>query len=162
MPLLPFIHSKVSHLVVTNCHAAPLLILPLGSGDVAGEAFKDYSGLFYLRKLPRLNSLVWGHSPEALTFLFQMRYVLSRHGVRILTFPIHVRRRTFKIEEIHLPPEIDRSGATGDKPTPAKVKGKVLALSCYGCDSYRSLMKASSGALPLCAPSPKQDSPLDF
>jgi hypothetical protein len=53
-----------------------------GSGDVAGEAFKDYSGLFYLRKLPRLNSLVWGHVPDALTFLFQMRYLSTLHQAR--------------------------------------------------------------------------------
>jgi hypothetical protein len=49
---------------------------------VAGEAFKDYSGLFYLRKLPRLNSLVWGHVPDALTFLFQMRYLSTLHQAR--------------------------------------------------------------------------------
>jgi len=97
-----------------------------GSGDVAGEAFKDYSGLFYLRKLPRLNSLVWSYVPDALTFLFQMR------------------RRTFRIEEIHLPPEIDRSNATGDtKPSGAPLSGGNVDL--------------------LCAPGPtNQARPLDF
>jgi len=67
------LHSFKGNLISFPPQSGLLTNKYAGSGDVAGEAFKDYSGLFYLRKLPRLNSLVWSYVPDALTFLFQMR-----------------------------------------------------------------------------------------
>ena len=69
-----------------------------GTGETVSEAFKDYSGIFQIRKLPRLNSLV-SHMPDSLTFVFTMG------------------RRKLAIEPLHLQPEISRS--TQEKPAKA-------------------------------------------
>jgi hypothetical protein len=54
------------------------------------EAFSDYSGQFFIKKLPRLNSLVT-FQPDTLNFVFKQR------------------RRKLHIEMLHLGPAETRS-----------------------------------------------------
>jgi elongator complex protein 4 len=63
-----------------------------------GEAFRDFSGLFYIRKIPfPLNSLC-GRVPEQLVYTFRMK------------------RKKLWIEKMHLPPEISRTtGKIGEE-----------------------------------------------
>ncbi len=61
-----------------------------GVGGEVSDAFSDYTGQFFLRKLPRLNSIV-SFNPETLNYVFK------------------VGRRKFHIEILHLGPEESRS-----------------------------------------------------
>jgi len=64
-----------------------------GKGEVVPAEFEEYNGLFYLRKLMRLNSLTC-FTPSTLSFGFKRK------------------KRKFYIEELHLGPEPDRSDQT--------------------------------------------------
>jgi PAXNEB protein len=61
-----------------------------GSGDVVSEIFQDYTGMFYIHKLPRLNAL---------------RCIMPENPTYVYTR----KRRRLAIESIHLPPETSRS-----------------------------------------------------
>jgi elongator complex protein 4 len=70
----------------------------LDSIEEVGEAFRDYAGLFHLRKVPfRVNCLSC-HLPEQLVYTFRLK------------------RKKLWIEKIHLPPEISRTtGKVGEE-----------------------------------------------
>lgn len=65
-------------------------MLLLGVGGEVSDAFSDYTGQFFIRKLPRLNSLV-SFNPETLNYVFKMG------------------RRKLHIEILHLGPEESRT-----------------------------------------------------
>ncbi|KAK7098950.1 elongator complex protein 4-like [Littorina saxatilis] len=72
-----------------------------GSGKAKNPAFRDYTGLLHLIKLPCLNEFV-SRMPETLDLAFR------------------VRRKKFTIEKLHLPPELsDTASREQDDPVPS-------------------------------------------
>lgn len=70
-----------------------------GTAEEHNSALKEYHGLLHIRKLPRLNSLQ--HPiPEAFDLGFKLR------------------RKTFVIEKLHLPPELSETVSRGDEDAP--------------------------------------------
>lgn len=61
-----------------------------GSEKETNEVFKEYNGLFFIRKMAALNTLA-SHTPETYDLAFKLR------------------RRRFVIEKLHLPPELQES-----------------------------------------------------
>lgn len=61
-----------------------------GSDKETNPVFKEYHGLFYIRKMVALNALA-GHTPETYDLAFKLR------------------RKRFVIEKLHLPPELQES-----------------------------------------------------
>eukprot|EP01027_Heterolobosea_sp_BB2_P014688 GEZU01021073.1.p2 GENE.GEZU01021073.1~~GEZU01021073.1.p2 ORF type:complete len:198 (+),score=52.47 GEZU01021073.1:767-1360(+) len=70
-----------------------------GAGmDVSDYEFKEYTGLFDIKKLPRLNSLSVSYAPDSLNYAFKLR------------------RRKLYIEKMHMPPEESRQASNPDRP----------------------------------------------
>lgn len=65
--------------------------------DVSDYEFREYSGLFELKKLPRMNSLVFNFNPQSLQYAFKMK------------------RRKMIVEKLHLPPEETRQASNPDR-----------------------------------------------
>ncbi|XP_062513143.1 elongator complex protein 4-like [Corticium candelabrum] len=88
-----------------------------GSDKMKNPVYRDYNGLFHVRSLPRINSLMT-HMPETLKWAFKLR------------------RRKFSIEKLHLPPELSEtaSRAQGDLSNPASRKSlsRVGERNCQG------------------------------
>lgn len=61
-----------------------------GSDKETNPVFKEYNGLFFIRKLAALNALT-AHTPETYDLAFKLR------------------RKRFVIEKLHLPPELQES-----------------------------------------------------
>lgn len=61
-----------------------------GSEKETNAVFKEYNGLFFIRKMAALNTLA-SHTPETYDLAFKLR------------------RRRFVIEKLHLPPELQES-----------------------------------------------------
>lgn len=61
-----------------------------GSEKETNAVFKEYNGLFFIRKMTALNTLA-SHTPETYDLAFKLR------------------RRRFVIEKLHLPPELQDS-----------------------------------------------------
>ncbi|XP_074660622.1 elongator complex protein 4-like [Tubulanus polymorphus] len=72
------------------CDTAVCLESFTGSEKEKNPAFKEYHGLFHIKKLPRLNSLQ-GHIPES----------------NDMAFKLH--RKKLTIETLHLPPELSET-----------------------------------------------------
>ncbi|KAG2374600.1 hypothetical protein C9374_010619 [Naegleria lovaniensis] len=70
-----------------------------GAGlDVSEWEFKEYSGLFYIKKLFKMNSLTYNFTPETLNYAFKLK------------------KRKMYIEKLHLPPEETREASNPDRP----------------------------------------------
>eukprot|EP01135_Chromosphaera_perkinsii_P010998 Nk52_evm32s2309 gene=Nk52_evmTU32s2309 len=82
--------SNLYHLVDTAVQLESFA----GSEKEKNPAFKEYHGMFYIRKLSKLNSLVC-HMPESLDLAFKLR------------------RKKLLIETLHLPPELDEGASRG-------------------------------------------------
>eukprot|EP00761_Pharyngomonas_kirbyi_P003939 gb/GECH01003943.1/.p1 GENE.gb/GECH01003943.1/~~gb/GECH01003943.1/.p1 ORF type:complete len:490 (+),score=159.39 gb/GECH01003943.1/:1-1470(+) len=65
--------------------------------DVSEFEFKEYTGLFHIEKLPRLNSMTVGFAPDLLHYAFKMH------------------RRRMAIDTMHMPPEESRVASEADK-----------------------------------------------
>lgn len=61
-----------------------------GSDKETNPVFKEYNGLFFIRKMVALNTLA-AHTPETYDLAFKLR------------------RKRFVIEKLHLPPELQES-----------------------------------------------------
>lgn len=61
-----------------------------GSDKETNPVFKEYNGLFFIRKISALNALA-AHTPETYDLAFKLR------------------RKRFVIEKLHLPPELQES-----------------------------------------------------
>lgn len=61
-----------------------------GSDKETNPVFKEYNGLFFIRKMVALNALA-AHTPETYDLAFKLR------------------RKRFVIEKLHLPPELQES-----------------------------------------------------
>ncbi|KAL6067875.1 Elongator subunit elp4 [Balamuthia mandrillaris] len=106
-----------------------------GSGDQVSTAYKDYSGLFDIIKLPRLNSLMT-HLPDTLNYAFK------------------VGRRKLSIEKLHLPPETVRDAQDEETTVISSKKVEVEKESGEVVPNPVSSL--------LCAPSAGRNNPLDF
>ena len=70
-----------------------------GAGlDVSDWEFKEYSGLFYIKKLFKMNSLTYNFTPDTLNYAFKLK------------------KRKMYIEKLHLPPEETREASNPDRP----------------------------------------------
>lgn len=73
----------------------------VGSDKEKNPAYKEYHGLFNIKQLPRLNSLVC-HMPDSLDLAFKLR------------------RKKFTIEKLHLPPELSETASRSQEdPVPS-------------------------------------------
>jgi hypothetical protein len=79
-----------------------------GIGAKVSDVFSEYDGLFFVRKLPRLNSLVC-HLPETLKYVF-------RQG-----------RRKLHLEIPHLGPEESRTSSKPEAPKKTNVPSLLCA-----------------------------------
>lgn len=77
-----------------------------GSDKETNPCFKEYNGLFYIRKMTALNALTV-HTPETYDLAFKLR------------------RKRFVIEKLHLPPELQESEQREQDDEPL-----LSALSC--------------------------------
>jgi elongator complex protein 4 len=104
------------------------------SSKEVGDAFKDFSGLFYLKKTPsRVNSLICS-LPDQLAYTFKLK------------------RKKLYIERIHLPPEISRTANKVGEDNEKKTHGH----------SHNHSHGKSAGEL-MCQPGgPSKTNPLDF
>ncbi|EFC49477.1 hypothetical protein NAEGRDRAFT_56696 [Naegleria gruberi] len=66
--------------------------------DVSDWEFKEYSGLFYIKKLFKMNSLTYNFTPDTLNYAFK------------------IKKRKMYIEKLHLPPEETREASNPDRP----------------------------------------------
>jgi elongator complex protein 4 len=82
----------------------------VGSDKEKNPVYKDYHGLFHIRKLPCLNSLVCT-MPETLDLAFKLR------------------RKKFSIEKLHLPPDLSETANRSQEDPVAKLKPEA------GCGS---------------------------
>jgi hypothetical protein len=80
--------------------------ISIGAGAKVTESFNDFDGLFLVKKLPRLNSLVC-HQPETMKYVF-------RQG-----------RRKLHLEIPHMGPEESRTGNSA-----AEASSKSSSLLC--------------------------------
>lgn len=79
-----------------------------GSEKETNAVFKEYNGLFYIRKMQPLNALA-SHTPETYDLAFKLR------------------RRRFVIEKLHLPPELQESEQREQDDEPSTL---AASLSC--------------------------------
>eukprot|EP00118_Oscarella_pearsei_P016482 m.157912 g.157912 ORF g.157912 m.157912 type:complete len:362 (+) comp38718_c0_seq1:14-1099(+) len=63
-----------------------------GSDKAKNPLYKDYHGLFHIRRLPRINSLIC-HEPETMELAFKLR------------------RKKFSVEKLYLPPELSETAS---------------------------------------------------
>lgn len=114
---------------------SPFTDLWLDSNKEVGDAFKDFSGLFYLKKTPsRVNSLICS-LPDQLAYTFKLK------------------RKKLYIERIHLPPEISRTANKVGEDNEKKTHGHS--------HSHGHSHGKSAGEL-MCQPGPDKANPLDF
>ncbi|KAH3890406.1 elongator complex protein 4-like [Dreissena polymorpha] len=74
-----------------------------GSDKEKNPAFKEYHGLFNIKKLPSLNTLMC-HMPDSLDLAFKLR------------------RKKFTIEKLHLPPELSDSANRSQEDPDKRIK----------------------------------------
>ncbi|XP_064400311.1 elongator complex protein 4-like [Halichondria panicea] len=89
-----------------------------GSEKEQNPLYRDYHGLFHLRKIPRLNSLV-GHFPETMDLAFKLK------------------KKKFLIEKLHLPPELSETASRSQEDT------KTVPLTTADSRSNRSILSLS-------------------
>lgn len=98
------------------CDKEKLFISNIGQGIDVSEKYeiKEYTGLFYIKKLPKMNSLTFNYAPDTLNYTFKMK------------------RRKMYIEIMHLPPEESREADRKDRP---KFKQNPLSEENVSCSS---------------------------
>jgi elongator complex protein 4 len=92
--------------------------------DVSDYEFKEYSGLFELKKLPRMNSLVLNYSPDSLQFAFKLK------------------KRKMYIEKLHMPPEETRQASD-----PNRIKFKLQPSATAGGGTLQDQERADRSQL---------------
>lgn len=75
----------------------------VGSDKEKNPAFKDYHGLFHVKQLPSLNSLICT-MPESLDLAFKLR------------------RKKFTIEQLHLPPDLSETASRSQEDPVARLR----------------------------------------
>lgn len=89
----------------------------VGSDKEKNPDYKDYHGLFHIKQLPCLNSLVCS-MPESLDLAFKLR------------------RKKFSIEKLHLPPDLSDTANRAQEDPVAKLKPE---LGCGGASGKSKL-----------------------
>ncbi|XP_041472160.1 elongator complex protein 4-like [Lytechinus variegatus] len=86
-----------------------------GSDKETNPVYKEYHGLFHIRRLPRLNSLT-SYLPDSLDLAFKLR------------------RKKLTIEKLHLPPDLSETVSRSQE-DPAKKAARNASVSAFSCSS---------------------------
>ncbi|XP_072171722.1 elongator complex protein 4-like [Diadema setosum] len=118
MPTHLFQDGSTVRKVERLCDSAVLLESFAGSDMETNPAYKEYHGLFHIRKLPRLNSLT-ACLPDSVDLAFKLR------------------RKKLTIEKLHLPPDLSETVSRSQE-DPAKLAARSAAAGAFSCASSLS------------------------